>query len=146
MAYDERSKAWGPEPARAKADSLAIDAKNLAAATVDTRRARLSCSPLVDVRTDGPFDLSLECPPPRTASRRAERCARTVRVKLPRVKGRRIVSVVATRNQRRVKRVRGRNVRSIVVRRPTRRAFALRIRARTDRGGTVTVLRRFRGC
>jgi hypothetical protein len=146
MAYDERSKAWGPEPARAKADSLAIDAKNLAAATVDTRRARLSCSPLVDVRTDGPFDLRLECPPPRAASRRAKRCARTVRVRLPRVKGRRIVSVVATRNTRRVKRVRGRNVRSIVVRRPTRRAFALRIRARTNRGGTVSVLRRFRGC
>jgi hypothetical protein len=146
MPYDERSKAWGREPARPASDTLTIDAKNLAAATVDTRRARLSCSPVLDVRSDGPLDLRLDCGPPAAAARRARRCARTVRVKLPRVKGRRIVSVVATRNGRRVKRVRGRNVRSIAVRRPTTRAFSLRLRARTTRGGKVTVLRRFRAC
>ena len=152
MPYRRRSLAWGPFKQVASADRLTIDAKDVATATVDTGRARLSCSPLVDVKSDGPFDLRLDCPAPRTApagrpGRR--RCARRVRIRLPRVKGRRIVSVVVTRKGRRVKRVRGRNLRTITVRRPTRRGFALRLRIKTSGGRAarrLTVLRRFRVC
>jgi dienelactone hydrolase len=159
QSYRRRSLAWDKEPAQPKADRLVVEAKNLATATVDTRRARLSCSPLLDVKSDGPFDLRLSCPaagpsgdvaPQRTGRRRGRAgCARTaVVIKLPRVKGRRVVSVVVTRRNRRVRRARGRNLRTIAVRRPTTRAFALRLRVRTSgqRPRTVTVLRRFRAC
>ena len=61
MAYARRSQAWGEAPAHAQGRPLVVEAKNLASATVDTRRARLSCSPLLDVKSDGPLDLRLRC-------------------------------------------------------------------------------------
>jgi hypothetical protein len=154
MGYRRRSQEWGPAPARPKRDTLVVEAKNLAAATVDTRRARLSCAPLLDVKSDGPLDLRLDCPaepaaaPSRAGARARKRCSRTLRLKLPRVKGRRVVSVLVTRRGRRVKSMRGRNLRSVTVRRPTTRAFALRIRVRTSGRSArrVTVLRRYAAC
>lgn len=160
QSYRRRSREWGRPKAIAEADRLTVTAKNLTTATIDTKRARLSCSPLVDVKSDGPFDLRLSCPaasasgdvagPGRSGRRRgATGCARTsIVVRLPRVKGRRVVSVLVTRKGRRVRLTRGRDLRVVVVRRPTTRTFALRLRVRTNgkRPRTVTVLRRFRGC
>ena len=147
MAYRRRSKEWGEPPATPRKDRLVVDATNLASATVDARRARLSCAPEVEVKSDGPFDLRLRCgPPSRQAS--PPQCASTVRMRLPRVRGRRIVQVVVRRGGTRVTRLRGRNLRRVTVRRPTAGAFALRIRART--GGrnprTISVVRRFPAC
>ena len=148
MSYARRSKEWGDPPAAPRRDRLVVVAENLATATVDARRAGLSCAPEIDLKSDGPFDLRLSCaPPPRTDP--ATRCAKTVHVRLPRVRGRRIVrATVARVGGRRVLRIRGRDIRRLRVRRPTSGAFALRIRVRTSGrpARTLTVVRRFRAC
>jgi hypothetical protein len=80
----------------------------------------------------------------------AAACTRAVTVRLPKLRGRRIVAVAVARGKRTIKRSRGRNLRRVVVRRPTRKGFTLRIRARTSgkkgEGRTVTLIRRFRAC
>jgi hypothetical protein len=164
MGYRSRTQEWGPEPAQPKADHLVVDAKNLATASIDLGRARLSCAPLIDVKSDGPFDLRLSCsdtpshesgPAGGAAGKSGTKaCPQTVRLRLPRVRGRRIVSVVVTRTVGRsvkgVKSRRGRNLRAIVVRRPTTRAFTLRLRLRTSGGRkkarTLTIKRRVKRC
>jgi pimeloyl-ACP methyl ester carboxylesterase len=72
--YAERSQAWTPAPKEPVADRLDVVATNIATATVDATRARLSCAPLLNVKTDGPLDLRIECS--RTTARGA-RCVRT---------------------------------------------------------------------
>lgn len=144
--YLRRSRSWGEAPATPKADRLVVRAKGLAAATVDARRAKLSCAPALDVQADDGFDLRVSCPPVRR-----KRCSSTLRLSVPRVKGRRVVRVVVTRNGKVVKRARGRDVRRVAVRRPSRKAFALRLRVTTTSKGKrgprrVSVLRRYKAC
>jgi dienelactone hydrolase len=59
LAYTERSRAWGPAPRVARADRLQLTAENLKRIVVHPRRARLSCSPELDIETDGPLKLKL---------------------------------------------------------------------------------------
>jgi pimeloyl-ACP methyl ester carboxylesterase len=146
MPYVERSQDWGAAPRTAKADRLEVKATNVSSATVDTARARLSCAPQLAVESDGPLDLRLDCPP----TARARRCARTVTVALPRVRGRRVVLVTVTRRGHRVKRVKARNVRRVTIRRVSSKAFSLRIYLRTSGKGKkarrVTLRRRIAAC
>jgi hypothetical protein len=145
MPYVERSQAWGAAPAAAPADRLVVKATNVASATIDARRARLSCAPRLDVTSDGPLDLRLDCP---AVVRTASQCAGSVTLALPRVRGRRVVLVTVTRRGHRVSRVRGRNVRSVSVPRVSRKAFSLRIYLRTSgkRARSVVVQRRIAAC
>jgi hypothetical protein len=146
MAYAERSQDWGAVPRSAKADRLDVKATNVSSATVDTVRARLSCAPQLDVQSDGPLDLRLDCPP--TAPSAA--CATTVSLALPRVRGRRVVLVTVTRRGHRVKRVAGRDVRQVSIRRVSSKAFSLRVYLRTNAKGSktrrVVVQRRIGAC
>jgi hypothetical protein len=141
QAFAVRARTWGPAPATAKADRLVVRATNVATATVDTARARLSCAPALDVQADGPLDLRLACPAP------ARSCARTLRLRIPRLRGGRAVAVVVTRGKA-VKRLRGHDLRVVHVKRPHRGAFRLRIRIRYAGRPprTVTVVRRYRAC
>ncbi len=143
VPYYRRFQDWGAAPAAAKSDRLVVRTTNLASATIDARRAGVTCAPQLDLKGD-PVDLSVACP----AVRRPARCGSLLKIALPRLKGRRIVTVTVMRGKSRLKRTRGRNVRRVVVRRPTRAAFALRVRARTNgkRARTVTLLRRFAAC
>ena len=59
MAYQRSEQDWGPAPPAPRADVLVFDATNLASATVDLRRARLSCGARLEVKTDGPLALTL---------------------------------------------------------------------------------------
>jgi hypothetical protein len=145
MPFTSREQTWGPAPTAPKADRLVLKAKNLARATVDTARAGLSCAPVVDLQSDGPLDLTLACPPVATP-KAGRKCARRVRVRLPRVRGQRVTRVAVLRKGRVVKRVRRRSVRRVTLRRPTGKAFSLRVRARTNKGRRVTVSRRFGRC
>jgi pimeloyl-ACP methyl ester carboxylesterase len=147
MPYVERSQDWTAAPRTKEADRLDVRATNIASATVDTKRALLSCAPQVDMQSDGPLDLRLACPP----TPRAKRCAKTVRVTLPRVRGRRVVLVTVTRRNNRVKRVKARNIRHVSVRRVSKRAFSLKIYLHTSakRGQKprrVVVQRRIGAC
>jgi hypothetical protein len=146
MPYARRSLDWGKAPAAPRADRLVVRATNVASAVVDAHRARVSCAPLLDIKTDGPLDLRIACPP--VPVRRT--CASTVRIALPRVRGHRVVAVEVLRGRRAIRRARGRDLRTVTLRRPTRGAFALRVRLRTDGGRgatrTVTLLRRYPAC
>ncbi len=137
QAYLERARTWGRAPAAPKADRLVVRATNVAHATVDTARARLSCAPVLDVRSDGPLDLQLACPPPRRT------CAQIMRLSLPRLPG--TATVRVSRGSKTLKRARGRRLRVVHVRRPTRKALALRIVVRSGKR-SVTVVRRYRAC
>jgi predicted esterase len=59
MAFVEREVGRGPAPRTPRRDRLVLTARNLRAATVDVRRARLSCRPEIDADTDGPLRLRL---------------------------------------------------------------------------------------
>jgi pimeloyl-ACP methyl ester carboxylesterase len=59
--YVERSQDWTPAPKEPVVDRLDVVATNIATATVDATRARLSCSPQLNVKTDGPLDLRIVC-------------------------------------------------------------------------------------
>ena len=60
MPYYRRSRSWGPAPAAPKADKLVIKSTNVATATIDTKRARVSCSPQIELQ--GTVALALTCP------------------------------------------------------------------------------------
>jgi len=140
MPFARRAREWGA----ARANRLVVAATNLASATVDARRARLSCAPQLDVRSDGPLDLRIVCAPTPAA-----RCARTITVALARVLGRRIVEATVRHGARTLTRRRGLDLRRLILRRPTTGAFSLRVTLRTDGGRDarrVTVLRRYRAC
>jgi hypothetical protein len=137
MPFVRREQTWGAAPAAPAADRLVVNAKNVSGAVVDTRRARLSCAPQLDVTSDGPLNLQIDCAPLRTP-----RCARTVTVRLPHVKGERNVAVSGAH----VRRAHGRNLRRAVVRRSSRRAFTLRMRVRTSAGRSIAVRRRVAAC
>ena len=144
LPFAEREQAFAPAPATPKADKLVVRATGVRQAVVDTRRARVSCAPQLDVVSDGPLDLQLTCPPvPRPKA-----CSKTLRLKVPQVRGRRVVEVRVSRNGKLVKRATARRLRVVHVQRPRSGAFRLRITARTNgtKRRTVTVVRRYRGC
>jgi hypothetical protein len=145
MPYVSRTQEWGKAPTIAKADRLVVRATNVSSATVDTQRARLSCAPQLDVVSDGPLDLRLACPPIRPAS-----CNGRVTIRLPRVRGRRIATVIVTRRNHRVARVHGRNLRRVTIGRVSPGAFSLRIYLHAKRKGQrvrrVIVVRRIARC
>jgi hypothetical protein len=147
MPYVERSQDWEKPPATPAADRLDVVATNVAGATVDAARARLSCAPLLNVKSDGPLDLRIDC---SRAVVKAASCSNSVAFRLPRVSGQRVVSVVISRNGRRLKTLKGRNVRSVTLRRVSRRAFSVRVEMRTSGGGgkvrRLTLVRRVSGC
>ena len=145
MPYLSRTQDWGKAPAIAKADRLVVRATNVGSATVDTQRARLSCAPQLDVVSDGPLDLRLACPPIRPRS-----CDGRVTIRLPRVRGRRIATVILTRRNHRVARVHGRNLRRVTITRVAPGPFSLRIYLHASRKGQrvrrVIVVRRIKRC
>jgi hypothetical protein len=59
LTYAETSKAWGSGNSAPKRDALRLTATNLSRMTVDAARARLSCHPKLDVKTDGPLTVRL---------------------------------------------------------------------------------------
>ena len=151
MSYVE-SRVTRSAPAAAPVrDRLEVTASNLATATIDARRARVSCAPELSVKGDGPLDLRIACPKPVRAPVSHGRCSSRVTIRLPHVRGRRLVSVTIKRGRRVLKRAHGRNLRRVRVHRPTRRAFTLRIVARTRPRGrqrgkhrvTIRFVRRF---
>ena len=59
LPYTRRSLSWGPAPVQPKADRVDITASNLAKATLDPKRAGVSCAAQIVIKSDGPFELTL---------------------------------------------------------------------------------------
>jgi hypothetical protein len=142
--YVERSQDWTPAPKESVADRLDVVATNIATATVDAARARLSCAPQVNLKTDGPLNLRIDCSKPAA---KASRCAGAVSFRLPRVKGARITAAVVRRGKHVVARKRGHNLRSLRLKRTRSGAYSVRILLKTsERGQTLTLVRRIAAC
>jgi hypothetical protein len=162
MSYVERRVTRSAPAAAPRRDRLDVNATNIASATIDATRARVSCAPDLAVTGDGPLALTIACPTPVQAPGADSpgsapatppgrgRCANTVTIRLPHVRGRRLVAATVTRGRKVLKRVHGRNLRRVRVRRPTRGAFTLSIRAHTRGSGkrrvTINTVRHFAAC
>ncbi|MEA2352640.1 MAG: hypothetical protein QOJ14_1054 [Thermoleophilaceae bacterium] len=59
IQFTKQAKTWGPVPKRPSKDALDIDATNVAAATIDPARARVSCGAKVKITSDGPIKVTL---------------------------------------------------------------------------------------
>jgi hypothetical protein len=59
IAYVRQYQTWGPVPRSKASDTLVVKATNLATATIDPRRAGLSCRAQVKVVSDGPIRIRL---------------------------------------------------------------------------------------
>ncbi|HEY2603148.1 MAG TPA: glucodextranase DOMON-like domain-containing protein [Thermoleophilaceae bacterium] len=59
IAYTSQSKQWGPAPPALVRNQLDIDAKNIAALTIDPARAHVTCGAALSVITDGPVSVTL---------------------------------------------------------------------------------------
>ncbi len=135
-------------PPATKADKLVVRATNVATATVDAKRARVSCSPTIDVQSDGPLDLRIACAAPKRCKSR-----RNFTVTLPRLRGAarrdrytRITVKVGKRRAvtRRLKG--GRRSGRVDLRGLSAGRVKVTITGRTARGRTVRVVRTYRTC
>ena len=59
LPYSSRTLAWGLAPSQPKENRIDVTATNLAKATIEPRRAGISCTAQVNVTSDGPFELTL---------------------------------------------------------------------------------------
>jgi hypothetical protein len=67
MPYTERSQDWGPAPAAPARNQLDIVATNIRTAIIDPRRARVTCGAKLNIKSDGPIQVTLAgCGPSRT--------------------------------------------------------------------------------
>ncbi len=60
IQFARQGQSWGAAPVTPKADAIDITATNVAAATIDPRRARITCNASVQIRrSDGPIAITL---------------------------------------------------------------------------------------
>jgi hypothetical protein len=59
LAFASLTQTWGPTPPAPAADTLDVNATNIATATVDVTRARVDCNAQVNVTADGPITVTL---------------------------------------------------------------------------------------
>jgi hypothetical protein len=67
IPYTSQSKAWGAPPSEPAHNALDITATNVAAVTIDAKRAKVKCSAQLNVTTDGPLTVTLaDCAGPKS--------------------------------------------------------------------------------
>src|SRR5436190_10103397 len=59
LAYTRQWKTWGRVPSTPVEDQLDITATNVATVTVNARRARVSCDPKLNIKSDGPLQVHI---------------------------------------------------------------------------------------
>ena len=59
MAFVSRAQVWGPVPKATRRDALVLTLTNLRSVTIDLHRAGLTCGAVLQVKTDGPVDVTL---------------------------------------------------------------------------------------
>lgn len=63
LGYERQRQEWGAVPATPVANTLDITASNVNAVTIDVARARVSCNPTLNIKSDGPLQVILAgCP------------------------------------------------------------------------------------
>ncbi len=149
MSYTARARGLTAAPKTSKQDVLIVRATNVGTATVDARRARVSCAPALDVQSDGPLDLRIACATPKRCVSR-----RRVSVTLPRLRGRaaradrftRVTVKVGSRKATTTRLRRGRRTAPVDLRGLRAGRVKVTITARTAKGRTVRLVRTYRTC
>ncbi len=141
--FVSRSQAWGKPGTAPKRDRLVLATDNLLSATIDTRRARLSCGPEIAASGEPVPRLNLACP-----TRHSRRCAGTLHIGLPRIDGAEEKSVTVSSRDRELARLKpGR--RRAAINRPSLGSFPLSVRVETSGAspiGTLVAKRHYRAC
>jgi hypothetical protein len=132
--YASQTLEWGEEPAEERADKLVVTTTDVATATIDAARARVSCAPEIELHGDA--NVTVHCTPP-------PKCEARLKLRLPSLKGR-IKRIDVRRNGRRVKFTR--RGRFVVVRRGGKGQAKIAIRVRLRNKRTITVSRTFAAC
>jgi hypothetical protein len=145
LAFTRTFKTWGETPAAPKADVLDVTAANVRTVTVATKRAKVSCAPKVNVKSDGPLAVVLGgCGKKLLPKRCTDR--RKFRFRLHHAKRARVVRVVVYINGKRKLRRRGHNIKRITLRRLPKKRFKVRIVATQSSGGQLVSTRVYKGC
>ena len=146
LPYHRRNIEWGPHTPAPQGDVLDVDATNLSKVVVDAPRARLSCNPKVNLKSDGATDVVIGgCAPPLPPRRR---CVdrRKFTFKLHHARRSRVVDVVVYVNGKRRLHRRGRNITRVTLKRLPKKRFKVRIVATQSRGSKLISTRTYRGC
>jgi hypothetical protein len=59
VRYLRSSRGWAQAPSIPRSDTIDLSATNLASASIDVKRAHVSCHVTLHVKTDGPITISL---------------------------------------------------------------------------------------
>jgi hypothetical protein len=150
LPYTRRTIDWGAAPKQAKADALDLTTTGLSAVTVDSPRAGLSCSPALNVKSDGPVKVTNGgCDVTATVrSGRTRVCVsrRSFVIHLPRrVRGRRVTRTTVRVGSGRARTTRRRALRISLKGRPKQRV-RVRIVSRLTNGRRATQVRSYRTC
>ncbi len=151
LPFTQEGRAPADAPAAPVRDRLVVRAENVRTATVDVRRARVTCGAELDVRSDGPLDLRLTGCPLLAPAPPAARCAsrRRFRIHTRKVRGARRARVTVDGRRVRAVRRRGRFTAVVDLRGKPRKTVLVRIVLVVRRDGVtrrLTGTRRYRTC
>jgi hypothetical protein len=59
LHYTSQTQTWGKAPRAPRSDSIAINAANIATATINVTRARVDCHAKLTIKSDGPIKVTL---------------------------------------------------------------------------------------
>jgi hypothetical protein len=148
LAYVERSEDWGPAPKEPVRDVLDVNATNIRAATVDAPRARVDCAAKLNVKSDGPIDVTMGGCAAASGLPSNTHCVdtRRFRFRLHHYRRARVVKVQVYVNGKRKLTRRGRDLKSVTIGRLPQRAFSVKIVSTQSTGSKLVSSRTYRGC
>ncbi|MEA2458562.1 MAG: hypothetical protein QOC95_1534, partial [Thermoleophilaceae bacterium] len=146
LPYTRRTLDWGPVPATAKADQLDVTATNLRTVTVDAARARVSCNPKVNLKSDGPTEVIVAGCPLKLPSSRACVDRRRFSFKLHHARRARVVAVEVFVNGKRKLRRHAHDIKRVTLKRLPKKRFKVKIVATQSGGSKLISTRTYRGC
>jgi pimeloyl-ACP methyl ester carboxylesterase len=119
LPYTRRTQAWGEAPAEAKANEIDVTTTGIRELTINAPRAGVGCDAKVNVTSDVPLKVNLDCtkaasaPVPAASGGGAAACAkRKVTIRLARrIGGKRVKSVRIRVAKRKARTVHGRRAR-----------------------------------
>jgi hypothetical protein len=146
MPYVERKQDWGPAPPAATSDVLDITATNIRAATIDAARARVSCAAKLNIKSDGPLQVTLAGCAAGLPSN--ARCVdqRRFSFKLHHYRRARVVRVEVFVNGKRKLTRRGHDIKRVTIGRLPQKRFRVKIVSTQSTGSRLVSSRTYRGC
>ena len=145
LAYAGTAKGWGAAPRAAKEDVVDVTATNVGAVTIDAPRARLDCRAKVNLKSDGPTQVTLSgCND--LPARKACVDTRGFSFRLHQSKGARTVKVAAYVNGKRRLVRKGHSLKRLTLKRLPQKTFRVTIVNYQSTGSKLVSTRTYKGC